>query len=280
NNANDATVANNTVMPINSNLYDTAQITAGDGLALTGTVTFNFFHNSTCTGTPATSQAGVALGTHSNATGALPAGSYGFQATYVAGSDPNHNDSPPSACEPFSVAKGTPSAATVLKNASGDTTIQNGSSMDINSCVYDTAQVTADDGLTLTGTVTFNFFHNSTCTGTPATSQTGVALGTHSNATGPLLTGDYGFQATYVAGSDPNHNNSPPSACEPFSVGKAVPGISTTPKPDSGDVGEVPNDTATLTPGASPPQGKTKFKPFGPDNAPCDAEGSPPLYTA
>ena len=49
-------------------------------------------------------QTGVAVGGHSAATGALDEGSYGFQAMYVAGDDPNHSDSAWSACEPFNVA--------------------------------------------------------------------------------------------------------------------------------------------------------------------------------
>jgi uncharacterized repeat protein (TIGR01451 family) len=48
-------------------------------------------------------QTGIALGGHSAATGALDEGSYGFQAMYVAGDDPNHTDSAWSACEPFNI---------------------------------------------------------------------------------------------------------------------------------------------------------------------------------
>ena len=60
--------------------------------------------------------------------------------------------------------------------------------------------------------------HNGECSGTPASVQTGVAVGGHSAATGALDEGSYGFQAMYVAGDDPNHNDSAWSACEPFNV--------------------------------------------------------------
>src|SRR6185437_12673564 len=153
-------------------------------------------------------QTGVAIGTASSTKGPLTPGSYGFRAMYVAGSDANHVNSGWSACEPFSIAKGTPSTGTTLKNAAGNATIAEGSALPIGSSVYDTASVNAGDALPLTGTITFEFYGNATCSGTASSTQTGVAVGTASSAQGPLATGSYGFRAMYVAGSDPNHADS------------------------------------------------------------------------
>jgi hypothetical protein len=48
-----------------------------------------------------------------------------------------------------------------------------------------------------------------------------------------LAAGNYAFRAKYVAGTDANHNDSAWSDCEPFTIAKATPGLSTTVK-DSG----------------------------------------------
>jgi uncharacterized repeat protein (TIGR01451 family) len=245
--ADDSTVTNGSSLALNSSLYDTAQITGVSGVTLSGTVTFQFFTNSTCTGSPLSTESGVAPGTNSATKGPLGAGDYGFRAKYVAGSDPNYNDSSFSSCEPFSIGKGTPSSATTLKNAVGDATVADGTTLAINSSVYDTAQITAGDGLALTGTVTFDFFTNGTCSGTPENTQTGVAVGAQSDATGALGAGDYGFRAMYVAGNDSNHNDSAWSACEPFSIAKASPTISTTLSGTEVLVGSSVHDSATLT---------------------------------
>ncbi len=55
-------------------------------------------------------------------------------------------------------------------------------------------------------------------------------------------------------------------------VTKASPNISTTPSPTSGSIGDVLNDTASLT-GGSSPTGNVTFKLFPPSDATC--EGSP-----
>ncbi len=118
----------------------------------------------------------------------------------------------------LTIGPASPSASTTLKNAATDATIENGSMLPHGSSVYDTASITSEDSFALTGTVSFRFFHNGTCSGDPAKVQTGVAVGGHSDATGALDEGSYGFQAMYVAGEDPNHTNSAWSACEPFNI--------------------------------------------------------------
>jgi uncharacterized repeat protein (TIGR01451 family) len=241
--ADDGTVDLNSTLDINSSVYDTAAVTATDGLDLTGTVSYQFFNNSSCDGEVASES--VSVGTESSTQGPLAAGSYSFQAKYFAGEDPNHTNSDWSACEPFSIGKGTPSIDTTLHNASGDTTVELNSTLPINSSVYDTAAVTASDELDLTGTVSYQFFANGTCSG-EVTSETGIALDAQSSTQGPLSTGSYSFRAMYVAGNDPNHNSSDWSACEPFSVGKAKPALTTTPSA-GGTIGTSVHDTAVLS---------------------------------
>jgi uncharacterized repeat protein (TIGR01451 family) len=118
----------------------------------------------------------------------------------------------------LTIGPATPSAATTLKNAATNATIANGSTLPHGSSVYDTADISNAGGFPLTGTLSFRFFHNGTCSGDPAKVQTGVAVGGHSDATGALDEGSYGFQAMYVAGNDPNHTDSAWSACEPFNI--------------------------------------------------------------
>src|SRR5205823_6525846 len=135
----------------------------------------------------------------------LAAGNYSFDAQYIAGTDPNHNDSAVSSCEPFIIDKATPSAATTLKNAANDATVANNAHLPLGSGVYDTALIT-NSGFPLSGTVTFKFFTTIDCTGTAAT-ESGDPL-TSGPAPPPshlnLGAGNYSFDAQYIAGTDPN----------------------------------------------------------------------------
>src|SRR5262249_43512935 len=72
--------------------------------------------------------------------------------------------------EPFKVDAGTSSVSTILKlkNAAGDTTITEGSSVPLGSTVYDTATLTVTPSpapFVPTGTVTYEFFSTIDCTG-------------------------------------------------------------------------------------------------------------------
>lgn len=84
--------------------YDTATVTGVAEFAPTGTVTYSLFTNGTCAGSAGTTQtvtmtAGAVP--KSDATGALAAGAYSYQATYSG--DGNYSASTAS-CEPFTVA--------------------------------------------------------------------------------------------------------------------------------------------------------------------------------
>jgi uncharacterized repeat protein (TIGR01451 family) len=197
------------------------------------TVTYEFFTTLNCSGSHSDQPVTVAAnGTvpDAAATAALGAGNYSYQAIY----NGNANYLPATgACEPLTINKATPSAATTLHNASGGAIIANGTALDNGSGVFDTAQITTSESFALTGTVTFQFFTNGTCGGTPASTQTGVAI-TNNAATSSshlgLGTGSYSFNAQYVAGSDPNYLSSAVSGCEPFSV-NAPPPTPSTPHP-------------------------------------------------
>jgi uncharacterized repeat protein (TIGR01451 family) len=223
NEADDSTIENGSTLPLGSSVYDTSQLSGlVEGQPATGSIEYRFFQNGDCSGEGSSAGSGIELGGESNTEGPLGAGSYSFDARYVAGENDNYASSDWSGCEPFTVGATAPSASTTLKNAGTNATIQNGSTLPHGSSVYDTAQITAPDSFPLTGTVSFRFFHNGACTGTPASVQTGVAVGSNSAATGPLDAGSYAFQAMYVAGNDPNHTDSAWSACEPFTIAPLI----------------------------------------------------------
>ena len=210
-------------LPLGSSVYDTTQLSGQvEGFDPTGTISYRFFQNGDCSGDGTSAGTGVPVDGQSDTEGPLSTGSYSFDARYVAGENDNYPTSDWSACEPLAIGAVTPSASTTLKNAATDATIPNGSTLPHGSSVYDTASITATDDFPLTGTVTFRFFHNGTCSGDPASAQTDVAVGSHSDATGPLDAGSYAFDAMYVAGDDPNHTNSDWSACEPFTIAPAI----------------------------------------------------------
>jgi hypothetical protein len=210
-------------VPTGTAVFDTSTVSHTTGSATpTGTVVYNFFDNSGCTGTPATNQT-VTLSSgnvpNSNATAALSAGSYAFDAVYSG--DTSYSGST-SSCENFVVGAPTPvstTTSTSLKNSSGNTTISVGSSVPAGTALYDTSMVTPSSGsATPSGTVVYNFFDNSACTGTPASNQT-VTLSSggvpNSNATAALSIGSYAFDAVYSG--DTNYMGSM-SSCEYFTV--------------------------------------------------------------
>jgi len=154
----------------------------------------------------------------------------------------------------------TPTIVTTLKNAADNSTINNSSSVPLGTSVYDTATLGNDGGFAFTGTVTFNYFTNGTCNGTPTATES-KAVGASSSTRGPLGSGDYSFNAQYLAGSDIHHTDSLVSDCEPFHVNKATPSISTVVK-DSNNatvdndthkaaLGVTVHDTATLADGVT-----------------------------
>jgi uncharacterized repeat protein (TIGR01451 family) len=262
-----------TTVALGTTVHDAATVTSTNSTAKpTGNVNFTFYTNSNCTGE------GTSAGSHaldangiadpSSPEGPLAAGSYGFKATYVG--DVNFVGST-GECEPLTVTKGTPTTATTLHNASSGAVVENGSHLPIQSGLYDVATLSGGSGFPFSGTVTFEFFNNSTCTGTPASTQTGVSVSgstaqssTHSN----LNAGNYAFDAKYVAGAnDPNHNDSAISGCEPFTIDKAAPTIATTLSAVEVQIASNVHDSAKLTGASSNAGGSVTYTVF--DNNTC-----------
>jgi hypothetical protein len=198
--------------------YDTASVSTSDTITATGTVSYTFYTNGACSGTG--SSAGTVTLT---ASGAVPnsatehtltAGSYSFQATYSG--DSNYGGSV-SSCEPFTVKVGASRTATTVfdaaTNAPWSGTEASGAS------AYDTASVSTSDTITATGTVSYTFFANGTCTGagSPAGTVTLTASGAvpNSSTENTLAVGNYSFQAAYSGDSNYGGSVSP---CEPFSI--------------------------------------------------------------
>jgi hypothetical protein len=262
-NAAGTTVDNANPAALGSSVHDTSSLSGQVGSYSfngTATVTYAFFKNNGCTGTPFSTESKTvnSNGTvpDSSASGALAAGDYSYQATY----NGNANYSPKTSdCEPFKVSKATPGMSTIVKNAAG-TTVDNANPAALGSSVHDTSSLSGEVGsysFNGTATVTYAFFKNNGCTGTPFSteSKTVNSNGTvpDSSASGALAAGDYSYQATYNG----NANYSPKTSdCEPFKVSKATPGISTIVKDAQGTTvddthkaaaGSVVHDTATLS---------------------------------
>ena len=134
-------------------------------------------------------------------------------------------------------------------------------------------------GASPTGSITFNLYDPSdtTCTGTPAYTQTVTVSGNGSysttNSTPAPTAGTWNWTAMYTGDT---HNFGASSACgkETVSVTKASPSVTTTPTP-GGAPGVVLNDTATLASGASP-TGSITFNLYDPSDPTCSGT---PAYT-
>lgn len=246
--ADNSTIAVGGAVALGTSVYDTATVSPEiDSKVITGTVTYDFFKNNDCSGTPFSTEPKTMSGglvPNSSATGALGAGNYAFQAVYSG--DSNYIGST-SSCENFTVNQAGTSTATILKNAGDNSTIAVGASVPPNTSVYDTSTVGTQVGsLVISGTVTYSFFPNGTCTapasGTPqVVTIDGTGNVPNSSATGALAAGSYAFQAVYSG--DVNYTGST-SSCENFTVSKVSPNAST-----AQDL--IPNDNFTLTGGAA-----------------------------
>ena len=204
--------------------YDTATVTGVPGITPTGTVTYSFFDNGSCTtdANTTTDTETLAGGVVPNSTrqGPLGARSYSFQATY--NGDANYGASPASVCEPFAVGKATSSTGTVVFDA-GSNEAWNGTEV-TQASAYDTSTVTGVAGITPGGTLTYTYFTNGTCTGSGSPAGTVTLAGNgsvpHSSTEGPLTPQNYSFDATY--NGDGNYSASPVSACEQFTVAQGT----------------------------------------------------------
>src|SRR5207302_215940 len=199
-----------------------------------GTVTYNRFSGATCAGTATVvSTVTVTNGVvpNSAANTPTPAGSYSFNAVY---SGDANNNAATSACEPLTVNKASPTITTTLSA----TTVTVGTAVTDSSTMASFFQAG--------GTVTYNEFSGSTCAGTATVVSTvtvtnGVVPNSAANT--PTPAGAYSFNAVY---SGDVNNNAATSACEPLTVNKASPTITTTLSSNSITVGTSVTDSSTM----------------------------------
>ncbi len=173
---------------IGSTVHDKATV-GGTGPVPTGTVDFTFYSNLTCASEGSPAGAGVALvagvAHPSSNEGPLNAGSYSFKAHYNGDGNYVAGDA---ACEPLTVAKATPSIATVPSAGGLTGTVLN-----------DTATLTG--GATPTGNVTFKLFAPSapTCSGSPVyTDVDGTSPYATTGGYTSLVAGTYHWTADYA----------------------------------------------------------------------------------
>ena len=158
----DADHATVTSVPAGTTVHDQATVTGGRLGTPTGTVTFSWFTNGTCTAPAAATSgpfaldaSGVADGTTFPQTPVVVGDSRSRRPTRVtARTTASTGD-----CEPLTVTPVASSTVTAIHNANQVVT-----SVPAGTTVHDQATVTGGLG-TPTGTVTFSWFTNGTCTG-------------------------------------------------------------------------------------------------------------------
>ena len=92
----------------------------------------------------------------------------------------------------------------------------------------------------------------------------------NSDSKGPLAAGNYSFHAQYLSGNDAHYSDSEVSPCEPFTVLKKSPTISTLLSESTGNVGDSVHDSSTLS-GATADAGGTVKYAFYSSLAVCNA---------
>ena len=220
-----------------------------------GTVSF-FEYLGSCTGPGS----GIGSGTLASGvanSGAMffnTAGSFGIEAYYPG--DPN-NGPATSPCEPLTVVKASPTISTKLAS----------STITVGGTVSDSA--TLSGGFNV-GSATITFFkYLGSCTGPGAS----VGYGTLSNSvanSGAMsfnTLGSFGIEAYYPGDGNNNHAT---SSCEPLTVVKASPTISTSLANPTMQLGGSTSDSATLS-GATPNAGgNVTYQIFlGAESNPC-----------
>jgi len=205
----------NQTVPLGTVIHDSATVAGQVGaIPITGTITYQFFTNGACSGAPAGSDT-ESVGTEST-TQLLGAGSYSYLTSYSG--DSNYAPSR-AACEPVAVGAALTSVTTQVHNPSHvDIT---GQTVPAGTVIHDSATVSGQAGaIPITGTVTYQFFGNGTCTGAPTSSETD-AVGSESS-TQTLAAGSYSYLASY--NGDANYAGST-GVCEPVTIAGSTGGL-------------------------------------------------------
>jgi hypothetical protein len=194
----------------------TSTINVVGGFTPAGTVSYAFYDNGTCAGAAAATSVRTLSGgvvPNSAVTAALGAGPYSYQGTYSG--DANYLPET-SGCASFSVTQSPSSLGTVVDDAG--TNAPWAGTETVGATAYDTATVASVAGITPAGTVTYHYFTNGTCTGTPSGLDTVTLSGglvPNSSPTNALASGLHGYNASYSG--DGNYQASTAN-CTPFTV--------------------------------------------------------------
>ncbi len=221
----------NTTVAANTAIHDKAIVTGTAGFPTpTGTVTFEFFTNGTCSAPPNSTEGPITLTEETAPTPTTPGvasaestpftrlpGSYSFRASYSGGG--GYPAAGPSACEPVTVSKFDSAINTRILRVSDGAEITN-QAMNLNNAVSvavrDEATVTgAVSGPTPTGTVTFMRFDSGNCSGTPAQIENVALDGTGKALSSVFALGPNTLSYTVIYNGDQNYNPSTVSKCEP-----------------------------------------------------------------
>lgn len=265
-NAAHETVAVDGSVPLGTVMHDLATVTPSGTTAPTGSVTFTFFNNGTCTGdgtaagVVALDGANPGIAHPSNSTAALTPGSYAFKASWPGDTKYSGNTS---SCESFTVNKAQLGIGTTVHSDSPDQALVG--NLALGAGAHDSASVTGKVGSFTLPDVTFYFFDKGVaCTNGSTTGATqlntlspnGSGVAHPSTSETNLAAGTYNFMAV-VAGNT-NYDGAT-SDCEPFTVNKAQLSVTTnvhdashTDKTNSTvPLGSIMHDTATVTGGVN-----------------------------
>jgi hypothetical protein len=206
-----APIANGTLVPPGTPVHDQATVTGvnnGGGVVVpTGSVDFSLYDGTNCQGTPVIENVGLdgAGVAHPTATVNVPAGGISYRATYVPGGDLNYLAVTDGTCENVDTVI---TVQLVTEIHEGDTganheaanfIIQFGTTVAAGTVVHDHAFVTGNSGLA-TGSVDFNLFNNSSCTGGSTPSSDPLdANGEAESATAIVGTDTTGSDLSYTA---------------------------------------------------------------------------------
>ena len=244
-----ATTLSVTSIAMGATAHDSSTITGLVNSSGIAGVTYSYYTNNTCTANPVTVNT-VTVATN----GTVPnsstvtfnnAGTYYWQAVYSGDANNNGASSPCTATnnELLTVNKASPSITTSLS----------ASSIIAGTTAHDSSTITGLVNSTGTGTVTYSYYTNNTCTANAVTvgSVTVPTSGTVPNSPAATLgsVGTYYWQAVY---SGDSNNNGASSTCtfsnnEKLTVTIASPTIATSLSSGSILAGTTAYDTSTLS---------------------------------
>jgi len=271
------TVSPSTITLTNgASAVDTA--TLSNGFNPTGTITFNLYPNTACSGSPQFTSTVTVYGNGNYASASFTpqnAATYNWVASYSGDSNNKPFTAPCGASgETLTVLSASPSIITQVSPSTITLTTSAGTASD-------TAQLST--GFNPTGTITFAVFSAATCSGSPVFTSTISVNGNGYYSSGPFTpsgTGTYQFVASYSGDANNKPYVSPCGATgETLVVLAATPTIITQVAPSTITLNTGPSsaiDTATLSSGFGTPQGSITFTVFS-ANATCNGT---PLFTS